>query len=145
MAKATREKFTSIACSGQSSISSAPLDPSKKTKVKASAAPASGKSGSQYGGFGSEDIAKFGYNDKEKYGDGGAYDPYTVTQSIETKQTPYKPDIKEKIKEVEVAEIKHTLDDDSDSSLSSIDSIDSDNTKKKKKKQKKRRVKAKKE
>ena len=33
--------------------------------------------GSQYGGFGSEDIAKFGYNNEDKFGSGGCYDPYT--------------------------------------------------------------------
>ena len=44
--------------------------------VKNSAAPASGSN--KYGGFGSEDIKKFGYNNAEAFGT-GPYDPYTKT------------------------------------------------------------------
>lgn len=39
--------------------------------------PAAPASGNKYGGFGSEDIAKFGFNNKDQFGAGGAYDPYT--------------------------------------------------------------------
>jgi len=41
----------------------------------AAAGPASGK----YGGFGSEDIAKMGYNNENKFS--APYDPYTKGQS----------------------------------------------------------------
>ena len=41
-----------------------------------SAGPSSGK---QYGGFGSEDIARLGYNDTNKFN--APYDPYTKAQS----------------------------------------------------------------
>jgi hypothetical protein len=51
-----------------------------------SAAPASGNTGSKYGGFGSEDLNKFGYNDSDKFGN-NAYDPYTKNQSISTHGT----------------------------------------------------------
>lgn len=66
---------------------SEPLDV-KKNKIKSSAAPASG-TGSQYGGFGSEDIAKFGYNNEDKFGESGAYDPYTKDQSINSAPKTY--------------------------------------------------------
>jgi hypothetical protein len=41
--------------------------------------PAAPASGTKYGGFGSEDIAKFGYNNSEQFGTSGPYDPYTKT------------------------------------------------------------------
>lgn len=41
-----------------------------------SAGPSSGK---QYGGFGSEDIARLGYNQENKFN--APYDPYTKAQS----------------------------------------------------------------
>ena len=56
----------------------------KKGGNKGPAATVSGKEGNKYGGFGSEDIAKFGYNNDEKFGANSAYDPYTKTQSTTT-------------------------------------------------------------
>jgi len=44
--------------------------------MASSAGPASG-TGNKYGGFGSQDIDKFGYNNKDQFGANGAYDPYT--------------------------------------------------------------------
>lgn len=126
-----------ISSSGHDAIGSVP----EQKKVKHSAAPASGSgSQSQYGGFGSEDIAKFGYNQPEKFGDNSAYDPYTKEQSINTEK-------KDEPKKTEESSIfappkKHTLDDDSESDFSEVDSIDSDNTKRKKKKQLKKKAKA---
>ena len=74
-AKQTREKFMGISSSGSTV--------NQNVNVK-SAGPASGsEAGNKYGGFGSEDIAKFGYNNEEKFGT-GAYDPYTKTQSTTT-------------------------------------------------------------
>jgi hypothetical protein len=34
-------------------------------------------SGDKYKGFGSEDIARMGYNDSNKFGQPAPYDPYT--------------------------------------------------------------------
>lgn len=98
-----------------------------------SAAPASGN---KYGGFGSEDIAKFGYNNEEKFGT-GPYDPYTKGQSVDTSKS-LSAQKKEETKKQKQGE----SDDDSDSDLSSIDSIDSDATKKKKKRRLKKKAKA---
>ena len=138
-AKQTREKFIGIASDGYDGSA-----PSKNKKN--SAAPASG----QYGGFGSEDIAKFGYNNDNKFGDQGAYDPYTKDQSINSAPQVEKEKPKKEKEEKEEPKItpkytKQQLEDDSESDLSSIDSIDSDNTKKKKKRQQKKKAKAAKE
>jgi len=67
-AKQTREKFMGI-----SSVENLATNKDKKS----SAAPASGTE-NKYGGFGSEDIAKFGYNNQEQFGT-SCYDPYTKT------------------------------------------------------------------
>jgi len=56
---------------GISSTSSEPVEKGS------SAGPASGTAGEKYGGFGSDDIKKLGFNDKEQFGGLGAYDPYT--------------------------------------------------------------------
>lgn len=44
---------------------------------KKAAGPASGSE--KYGGFGSEDIAKLGYNNDQQFGASSSYDPYTKT------------------------------------------------------------------
>jgi hypothetical protein len=83
-----------------------------------SAAPPSGNNnGSKYGGFGSEDIARFGYNNSEQFGAQGVYDPYTKTESISTNPTAPKKEEK-----------KNTAkyDSSSDSSDSDADSDDSE-------------------
>lgn len=68
-AKQTRDKFMGISSSGNQGVSGGGGGMS-------SAGPASGN---KYGGFGSEDIAKMGYNNEEQFGTSGPYDPYTKT------------------------------------------------------------------
>lgn len=81
-----------------------------------SAAPPSGNN-NKYGGFGSEDIARFGYNNADQFGAGGVYDPYTKTVSTTTKASDSKKEEK-----------KNTAkyDSSSDSSDSDVDSDDSE-------------------
>lgn len=69
-ARQTREKLTGT--SGSHQEYSGP-------SVGGSAAPASGSQ--KYGGFGSEDIQKLGYNNSGQFGNTGPYDPYTKGQS----------------------------------------------------------------
>ena len=117
-AKQTRDKFMGISSSGNQGGGS--------NVSMGSAAPASGN---KYGGFGSQDIAKMGYNNEEKFGTSGAYDPYTKTQSTTTQVLDAKKEEKKK-----------TVDDsDDDSDLSDPDSDDSEATRKKKKKALKRK------
>lgn len=74
-AKQTREKFMGIASSG----SQGPSGGFSSSSIPGSSGtPAAPASGTKYGGFGSEDIAKFGYNNSDQFG-GGPYDPYTKT------------------------------------------------------------------
>ena len=54
---------------------------SNQMQSSGAAAPASGK----YGGFGSEDIARLGYNTENKFN--APYDPYTKEQSAPSQQT----------------------------------------------------------
>ena len=63
--------------SGPQSMSSASMG----TMQASAAGPASGK----YGGFGSEDIARLGYNTENKFN--APYDPYTKGQSAPSQQT----------------------------------------------------------
>jgi len=70
-AKQTREKFIGISSTGSEPV------PDSKSKNSKPAGPASGQE--KYGGFGSEDIAKFGYNNESQFGVNSAYDPYTKT------------------------------------------------------------------
>lgn len=51
------------------------------SSMSSSAAPASGQS-QKYGGFGSEDISRLGYNTQNKFN--APYDPYTKGQSVPT-------------------------------------------------------------
>jgi hypothetical protein len=63
-AKQTREKFIGISSAGNMA----------QENIRNPAGPASGSN--KYGGFGSEDIKRFGYNNAEAFGT-GPYDPYT--------------------------------------------------------------------
>ena len=76
-AKQTREKFMGISSTGSAGIGNQGASGSSNVN------PAAPASGTKYGGFGSEDIAKFGYNKPEQFGV-GPYDPYTKTQSTTT-------------------------------------------------------------
>ena len=119
-AKQTREKFSGI----QGSVSS---DPTQNV-MPSSAGPASG-TGSKYGGFGSQDIANAGFNNKDQFGANGAYDPYTRTQATDTAP----------VKEKKEKETKKTakLDESDEDSTSSLDSdADSDDSDVKRKKEK---------
>ena len=83
--------------------------------------PAAPASGTKYGGFGSDDIAKFGYNKSDQFGT-GPYDPYTKTQSTTTQPAPAKDKKEERKKPA-----RDDSDDDSDdSSDSDVDSDDSE-------------------
>jgi hypothetical protein len=112
---------------------------STTTATGSSSGPAAPASGTKYGGFGSEDIAKFGYNKSDQFG-GGPYDPYTKTQSTTTGTTS-KPDkvVKPQNKKALDAD---SDDESSDSDKSSIDSDDSDAQRKKKKRDEKKAKKA---
>jgi hypothetical protein len=68
-ARKTRDKFSGISSTSNNDI---------RSNQSAPAGPASGK----YGGFGSEDIAKLGYNQPGQFN--GAYDPYTKGNSVPT-------------------------------------------------------------
>ena len=107
--------------------------------IPGSSGPAAPASGTKYGGFGSEDIAKFGYNKSDQFG-GGPYDPYTKTQSTTTGTTSNaaKADKKPQNKKALDAE----SDDDSDSDQSSVDSDDSEAQRKKKKRDERKAKKA---
>ena len=90
-AKQTREKFMGISSTGSTGTgnyggSSSGIGSTSHVN------PAAPASGNKYGGFGSEDIAKFGYNNNDQFG-GGPYDPYTKTQSTTTQ--PHQKDKKE--------------------------------------------------
>ena len=104
-----------------------------------SAAPASGK----YGGFGSEDIAKFGYQ-PGKFN--APYDPYTKNQALHTDPTPdifaQKPKKKRKSTKKKRAVSESS---DSDEEKSSDDSDDSDESSEEEEKQKKSKKKQKEE
>lgn len=121
---------------GPSSTSSQPYN------APESAAPASGK----YGGFGSEDIDKFGYK-AGKFNN--VYDPYSKKAETEPSK---KEDSKQSGKTLFPDEDKKKKkkkkndsdsDDDSASDLSATDSDDSEDAKKKKKKQKAKKQKQK--
>lgn len=79
-AKQTRDKFTGIQSTGNYGAGSTQSGGPPSNSGVGSAAPASG---TKYGGFGSEDIKKFGYNNDAQFGT-GPYDPYTKTESIST-------------------------------------------------------------
>ena len=124
-AKQTREKFMGIASTGNI----ASTDNQSYSGNMGSAAP---PSGNKYGGFGSEDIARFGYNNAEQFGNTGVYDPYTKTVSTTTKPS-------ESNKKAEESKNNKKYDmDSSDSSDSDADSDDSEYQRKKAKKEKKK-------
>ena len=123
-AKQTREKFMGISSTGSQA----------EGMVGAQSNPAAPASGNKYGGFGSEDIARFGYNNDQQFGTQGAYDPYTKTQSTTTQPTTGKPKEAAQKKKVE-------SDSDDDSSVDS-DSDDSEAQRKKAKRAKKKAQKA---
>jgi len=101
--------------------------------VASGASSAGPASGSKYGGFGSQDINKLGYYNKDQFGTGGAYDPYTRSQATETKPA----ETTDKKKEEKAVKKVESDDDDSSSSLDSdADSDDSDVKRKKEKRQK---------
>ena len=100
-----------------------------------SAGPSSGK---QYGGFGSEDIARLGYNQENKFN--APYDPYTKSQSAtgvgtyaynndKTKEDVQrkKSDVKKKRKKNKKKK-KSKKDDSSDSDVTSSSDEDSDSS-----------------
>ena len=118
-----------------SSGSQAPAGGFSSSGMGSGGTPAAPASGNKYGGFGSEDIAKFGYNNSDQFG-GGPYDPYTKTQSTTTGVTAAaaKPAKKEGGKKALDAD----SDDESDSDESSVDSDDSEAQRKKKKRQDKK-------
>lgn len=89
-ARVTREKLMGVSSSAQSMNGGAPTSMSSdqvnqmggtSSNMGGSAAPASGK----YGGFGSQDIAKLGYNQQGKFD--APYDPYTQGQSAPSLNT----------------------------------------------------------
>ena len=76
-ARQTREKLQTMSGGGSGSMGSGPAATSmgSHSMQQSAAGPASGK----YGGFGSEDIARLGYNNENKFS--APYDPYTKGQS----------------------------------------------------------------
>lgn len=76
------------------------------------AGPASGSNASQkYQGFGSQDIARLGYNNQDQFGSTGPYDPYQKSDAASKKKEEKKP-------HTQVAQFES----DDDSSFSSLDS-----------------------
>ena len=118
-------------------ISSTSSNPSSNIDSSRPAAPASGK----YGGFGSEDMDKFGYN-PGKFNN--VYDPYTKEVSRPTKaaEEPAKHKDSVKVEEKQEKKTHKKKGKDSDSSDSSSDqdssSSDEDSDKEEKKKGKKK-------
>lgn len=113
---------------------------STTTATGSSSGPAAPASGTKYGGFGSEDIAKFGYNKSDQFG-GGPYDPYTKTQSTTTGTTSKPESIVKKPQNKKAIDVDSD-DESSDSDKSSIDSDDSDAQRKKKKRDERKAKKA---
>ena len=79
-ARQTRDKLQGT-IGNQSSMGGGPIDSNIPTSMGSgqlggSAGPSSGN---KYGGFGSEDIARLGYNQNDKFN--APYDPYTKAQS----------------------------------------------------------------
>lgn len=122
-ARKTRDKFSGI--SSTSSDGTSGSTGTKSSTTNHPAGPASGK----FGGFGSEDLDKFGYNKPGQFNQ--AYDPYTKGASVPTQpvtHTKPKSEEKETVKEVEKKKKKKKgKKDDSDSSDSSDDD-DSDSS-----------------
>ena len=95
------------------------------------AAPASGK----FGGFGSEDLTKFGYNQPGQFGQ--AYDPYVKTNTNTATDKPKKESVSEDAEKKKKKKKKKSKKDDSDSSDDSSDDSDSSSSDSEEKKPKK--------